>query len=340
MKMKKEMIILGVVIVVLLVYLAFKGENQVHYDVPDLAALKVENLDKIEIKKNEGGITLVKKDDKWVIAPNNYPTAEDKINNITKTVTGLTLTDLVSQSKNYTRYQLNKDKALHVIVYEKDNVVRDFLIGKVSPTYGHTYVKIKDDDNVYHARESFRNHFDTKLDDLRDKKVMKVDKNDITEMTVIKEGVTHQFARKVETGEPPAPIAPKEGEKAPETITPPAKPEEVISWMTSDGKKGNKANIDSLIGQLADLACESYIEGKTKEDYKVEPPAFTLKLKGNKDFELAIFKKLEDGDNKGKYPALSSENAYPFYLSSWKAEQIMKKPEDLMEKPEEKKESK
>lgn len=340
MKMKKEMIILAVIIAVLLVYLALKKENQVNYEVPELAALKTENIDKIEIKKKDGDITLVKKEDKWVIAPNNYPTDEEKVNNITKTVTGLTLTEVVSQAKNYSRYQLDEEKALHVMVYDKDKVVRDFLIGKVSPTYGHTYVKIKDDDNVYHARESFRNYFDNKMDDLRDKKVMKVDKNDITEMTVVKEGVTQQFARKVETPEPPTPVVPKEGEKAPETVTPPAKPEEKISWMTTDGKKGNKGNIESLIGQLSDLACESYIEGKTKEDYKATAPEFTLKLKGTKDFELTIFKKLEEGDNKDKYPALSSENAYPFYLSSWKAEQIMKKPEDLIEKPEEKKDEK
>jgi len=40
----------------------------------------------------------------------------------------------------------------------------------------------------------------------------------------------------------------------------------------------------------------------------------------------------EEGDNKGNYPAISSENPYPFLLASYKADQIMKKPEDLLEK--------
>jgi hypothetical protein len=330
---KKELMILGVIIVLLMAYLAFKSDDQVHYDVPELEALKVENLDKIEIKKPDGAITLEQKEKKWQIAPNGYPTAEDKIKNITKTVTELSLTDLVSKAKNYERYHLHKDKVIHVLVYEKDKVVRDFEIGKVSPTYGHTYVKIKDDDKVYHARESFRNYFDTKVDDLRDKKVMKVDKNEITEMEMAKDGLVYAFARKVKSLEaPPPPEADKTGDK-PKTITPPTKPEEEISWLMPDGKKGNTGNIDSLIGQLTDLSCDSYIDGKTKEDYKLQVAVYSLKLKGSKDFSLTIYRKLEEGDNKGKYPAVSSENAYPFYLSSWKAEQITKKPEDLIEKP-------
>ncbi len=32
----------------------------------------------------------------------------------------------------------------------------------------------------------------------------------------------------------------------------------------------------------------------------------------------------------GKYPALSSENEYPFLLAMYSAERIMKKPEELM----------
>jgi len=63
-----------------------------------------------------------------------------------------------------------------------------------------------------------------------------------------------------------------------------------------------------------------------------------LKLKGSKDYMIKIFPKLEkkedekeEGSGAEKYPAISSENSYPFLLTSWKAEQVMKKPEDLIE---------
>jgi hypothetical protein len=335
--MKKELLILAVVIVVLLAYLVLKKSDNVQYDMPELETLKVDDLDKIEITKPDLTITLVKKDSKWLIDPQGYPTDEEKIKKISETVSGLTLTDLVSKAKNYSRYHLHKDKAISVKAYQKDKIVRQFEIGKAAPTYGHTYVKLKDDTNVYHAHESFRNDFDKKIDDLRDKTVMKLDKNEITGLEVDKEGAKYSFTRKVETPTPPAPLKPedKKDEKQPETVTPPQKQEEVISWLLPDGKKGKTSEVDSLIGQFTDLSCDKYIENKTKEDFKDQSPLYTIKLKGSKDFVLTLYKKLEEGDDKGKYPVISSENPYPFLLSSYKGDQIMKKPEDLIEKTEE-----
>jgi len=113
-----------------------------------------------------------------------------------------------------------------------------------------------------------------------------------------------------------------------------------------DGEKGKKSQLDSLINQLTSLSCQEYIEDKTKEDFKTQPPIYTLKLKGSKDYIITFFPKPETKEGEEtpqggeKYPVISSENAYPFLLSSWKAEQIMKKPEDLMDaakKEEEKK---
>ena len=335
---KKEYLILGVIIVVLFFYLLVRKTDKVHYNIPKLEPVKAEDMDKIEITKSDQTVKLVKKDSKWVIDPEGYPTAEDKVKRIIDTVSQLTLTDLVSRSKNYSLYDLHKEKVIHVKAYKKDDVLRDFEIGKVGAAYGHTFVKIKDDANVYYARESFRSHFDVETDELRDKMVMKLDSNEITEVEVEQEGKKHLFAKQVKTIEPQLPAAGKKDEKKGETPPPqPQKPEEEISWLTPDGKKGDKSKLDSLIGQLTNLSCENYIAGKTKDNYNTEPPIYKLKLKGSKDFTLSIFKKLEEGDEKGKYPAVSSENSYPFLLSSWKGDQIMKKPEDLVEKKEDKK---
>lgn len=338
---KKEYIILGVIIVVLFFYLLVRKTDRVQYDIPEIAAVKVEDIDKIEISKPGQTIKLVKKDDKWVIDPQAYPTDEDKIKRITDTVSQLILTDLASKARNYSRYDLDKEKVIGVKAYNKDKVVREFEIGKAAPTYGHTFVKIAGDNYVYYARESFRSHFDVKPGELRDKVVMKLDSNEISEVEIEKEGKKYLFAKKVKTiePEPPAPAKDdkKEGEKKAETKPPvPQKPEEEISWLMPDGKKGDKTNLDSLINQVTNLSCDKYIEGKTKEDFKNEAPIYTLKLKGTKDYIISIFKKPEkkedDDTSSGEYPAISSENPYPFLLPSWKGDQVMKKPEDLIEK--------
>ncbi|UCH95552.1 MAG: DUF4340 domain-containing protein [Candidatus Aminicenantes bacterium] len=343
---KKEYIVLGVIIVILLAFLLFQSRDKVHYKVPRLETVKKEDIEKVEIKKSDQTITLVKKDSQWLLDPQGYPTDADKVDRIMNTIAQLTLTDLVAKSKNYTLYDLTKEKAIHVKAFKKDQELRDFEIGKIASTYGHTFVKIKDNPNVYYARESFRSHFDTKVSELRDKTVMKLDSNEISEVEIEKEGKKYLFAKNVKTVEPPVveldktddkkKEEKKEGEDKPAEAEPP-KPEEQITWLMPDGKKGKKSQLDSLINQLTNLSCQEYIEDKIKEDFKTQAPIYTLKLKGSKDYIITFFSKPEEKEGEEsspggeKYPVISSENAYPFLLSSWKAEQIMKKPEDLIE---------
>lgn len=358
-RMKKEYAILLVIIILLVVFLLFQGKDKMHYQAPELEAIKLEDIDKIDIKKNDVAIQLVKKDEKWVIATQNFPTDPEKIKKITDVVTTLSLTELISKTKNYSMYDLSNDKAIQVIVYQKEKVLRDFQVGKRSGTYGHTFVKIKDDENVYHALGAFQPDFDVKPNDLRDKSVLKFDPNEISSLEVQKDGQTYLFTKNVKTppaAEPPQTDPGKEkkedadktktddnAEKTPITTTPePPKPEE-ISWTMPDGQKGDNVRMDGLINQLAELSCQDFIEGKTKEDFKDQVPVFKVKFKGSKDYELLVFarpgKPVETTGNppseeEGDYPALSSENPYPFSLSAYKVDQFIKNPGDLIFKVE------
>ncbi len=343
-KVKKEYIILAVVIAALLLYLVLKKTDKVHYELPGLKPIETKVLTKIEIKKPDETLTLVKKDDKWLIDPKGYPTDETKITGITGTVKDLKLTALASKAKNYSRYDLAKDKVILVKAYQEDKVVREFGIGKTTPSNNHTFVKIEGDDNVYHAAKSFRRDFDKKTADLRDKVVMKLDKNEISEIQLDKkEGEKYLFtktAKPVETPEEKKAedkTEDKTEEKKTEDKeaaqpTPPTPPTETI-WASADGKEGNKSNLDAILSQLADLKCDEYIEDKTPEDFK--DPVFTVRLKGTKDYTLFIYEKFEKKNKEGesgveKYPMVSSESPYPFLLSKYAAERLMKKEEDLL----------
>lgn len=325
---KKEYIILGVVIIALLLYLVLRNPDKVHYQLPELKPIDAGTLTKIEIIKTDHTLTLVKKEDRWLIEPKGYPTDETKIKEITDTVLNLTLTDLVSKAKNYTRYELDKEKAIHVKAFQGEQVVREFDIGKAAPTRNHTFVKLRDDDRVFHAAKSFRWNFDKKVGDLRDKVVMKLDKNEISEIEVDKEGQKHVFTKTAK------PVETKAEEKKDEQPTP-AEPQTETIWTKKDGKEGNKSQLDSILNQLSDLKCEEYIEDKGKGDFK--EPIYTIKLKGKKDYILSIYEKFEKKEKEGdkgveKYPVVSSENPYPFLLTKYTAEGLMKKPEDLMKK--------
>ncbi len=330
---KKEYVLLAVVIVALLLYLVFRSGDKVHYKLPELDSIDAKTLTKIEIAKPNQTLTLVKKENKWLIEPNDYPTDENKVNNITSTICDLTLNALASKSRNYSRYDLDNDKAIQVKAYQKDQVVREFEVGKTTPTNNHTFVKLKEDDRVYHANKSFRMYFDQKTDDLRDKVVMKLDTNEVSEIEIEKEGKKYLFTKTAKPVETKTENAKKEEAKKEEKESPPDKTETI--WATKEGKEGNKTELDSILNQLSDLRCDGYLDDKKKEDFK--EPIYTIKVKGQKEYVLSIYEKLEESDKEeetssGKYPVLSSENPYPFSLSTYKAERLMKKPEELLKK--------
>lgn len=322
-KMKKEIIILVAVIVVLLAYLLFKSNNSMHYAIPQLPVVKAESIDKIEIKKGEQLITLVKQDNKWFVAPANYPTEESKVTAVVGFIANLTLTDLVSESRNYSLYDLQPGQSILVKAYQKGQVLREFAVGKAAATYSHTYVKLTDDNNVYHARESFRSNFDVKMDDFRDKNVLKLDSNELTGITIERDGQVYVFNKKAEQSAAPAAVPAATDKPAPD-----------FSWQTADGKKGNKATLDNMISSCSAFVCENYLNETAVANLKTQTPLYTVTFKGSKDYKLTFYAKIEAGEDNGKYPVISSENPYPFYVTSYKGDEIIKKTEDLFEKVE------
>ena len=316
-RIKTEYIIIGI-IVVLLAYLILRKGDKIHYELPELESLDKNQITKIEITKKDQILNLEKKEDKWFVGPQKFPADKTGVTKILDSARNLSLSSLVSKSKSYSIYGLDKDKRILVKVYEKDKILREFEIGKSASTYRHTYVKIKSDDNVYHADTNFRTDFEKKVDDLRDKIVLKFDKNEISEIDIKKGEKRLHFIKKVQTVETKP--EDKKGEKK-------GTGKEDIEWIAESGETGNKEAINSILDQLSNLSCDKYIENKSKEDLK--DPVYTLALKGNKDYSLSLFGKAEKDNN---YPAISSENPYPFFISSYSAENIMKKPEDLLKK--------
>jgi len=323
MKLKKEYLILFGVILVLLVLLLGGGRrNKMSYRVPDLDRVSEESITKIEISSAGETIVLSGKDSSWTILPQEYKADLDKVSSMLGIVENLTLTELAAENKDYQRYELDDEKKITVNAYSGDDLVRTFDVGKVSSTYRHTFVRVGDDSRVYVARESFRSTFEVESGDLRDKTVMTFDLNEITAILIEQEDSTLHFSKTMIPAEAPSPEATEE------TTTQPAEGQE--AWQTEDGTTGSKTDIDSIVSEMADLKCDSYIEGKSKDDFS--DPIYSVKITGGKDYFLRIYAKEEDEDN---YPAVSSESSYAVFLPSWKAETIMKKADVLVEKEDE-----
>ncbi|MFC1892266.1 DUF4340 domain-containing protein, partial [Thermodesulfobacteriota bacterium] len=172
-----------------------------------------------------------------------------------------------------------------------------------------TFVKLADDHRVYHARKNLRNDFDKTVDEFRDKAVLPFERDKIKNIEIIKGTQTTQLTLKQTSPEKSA----DEGNESKSS-------ENKTAWVNADNKNVDKAKIDSLFSSLSDLRCQEYIYDKQKND--MADPMYTVKLKGDKEQSLQIFKKADEEAH--NYPAISSENDSAFYLIGWQAERIIK----------------
>jgi len=319
MKIKKEYFILAGVMVALILYLVLHRSDRTHYQLPNITGVSGKQISKLEIRKPDTTLVLKKKDNTWYIEPKGYPADSDKVKNMLDEIEKLTLTALVSESKNYVRYDLSNDKKITVKAWEGKTLSREFDIGKAANTYQHTFVKLATDFNVYHARGNFRRRFDQTVDDLRNKTVLSYTEKHIREITLTKDKKTTTLTQKQ--------ISEQEVKKMDKPDKTSEKSEPKMVWLDAEGKKTDTAKVDRLLSLLNPLECETYIPDAKKDDFK--SPTYAVVLKGDKEYSLSVFAQ-KDKDAK-TYPAISSENDYPFLLSESQVESIKSRIEDILE---------
>jgi hypothetical protein len=328
MKFKKEYLVLLGVIAVLLIVLVFSGgRSKMRYRVPVLDSLEKDGITRMEITRSGETVLLSRSQDHWTIMPQEYKADPDKVSSLLDVIAGLSLTELAAEKKDDLRYELDDDKKINVKAFADDTLIREFDIGKVSPTYRHTFVRVGEDMRIFLARDSFRSTFEVGRAELRHKSVMTFDTNEITQASLSQGEISYRLTKNLlpPQSQPADPDAEAEIEQA-EPVAP-AEPEEV--WVTEEGSKAKKTEMDSILSQVSSLDCDEFIEDRTKDDFT--EPIYSVILTGSKEFALQIFAKDEEAD---KYPALSSENPYPFFLSTWKAESIMKSLDEFLEEEE------
>ena len=314
MKIKKEYIILPLVIIALSAYLVMRSSDRTQYQLPDIPQAAAKDISRLQITKGQTSIVINKKDDKWYIAPDEFPADANKVKNMLKAIEKLTLTALVSESKNYNLYDLDEEKKINVKAWQGENLRRDVDLGKTASSFRHTFVRPAGDERVFHARGNFKNNFDFSVDDLRDKLVLALNPADIQLIQVIKDQQTLTISK----SQAPVVVDNTEAEKKSD----PAPGAKKSAWQAADGRPIEETAVNQLLNAVSDLHCEKFINDRQKEDFT--SPLFTLQLKGAQEYSLSIFSKTADKDT--DFPAVSSGSNYPFLLSGSQVDRIMKDP--------------
>ena len=307
--------VLAVIVVALLLYILLKKTDKTHYSLPALTKISSADISKLVIVRTGGTLTLEGQGDEWRIQPQGYLADKSVVDRMLTAVEEFELSTLVSESKNYVQYDLTDDKKIMLEVFAGESTLAKMDVGKTASTYQHTYVRLDGDDKVYQARGNMRQPLDIELDRLRDKVVAKIERDFVT-------GISLQSAGEALTiqkyEEPPMPLTTGE-----DSIAAAAAPPQPL-WTTDDGREAQENVINGIISTLANLKCTEFIEGKSKEDFA--DPSFTITLQSTSSVTLEIFDKQDDN----KYPAVSSQNDYPFLLTEGVVNRLKKTPDEVL----------
>ena len=322
MKLKKEYLILAVVIVALSVYLIMRTTDRAQYLLPEVPSVAAKDISRLQITRNTVETVISQQDEKWYIGPEKWLADEIKIQDMLKAIENLTLTALVSESRNYNLYDLDTEKKINVKAWQGETLKRDVDIGKTASSFRHTFVKTAGDERVYHARGNFRNNFDVTADDLRDKVVLSLNTAENQQIQLIKD----QQSLTLNSTPVPVAVDGTSTDKKPPAAVKSSQP----MWQAADGRPVDEAVVKQILAAVTNMRCEKYINDRQKTDFT--SPLLTLQLKGAQEYSLSIFAKTAEEDT--NYPAASSGSDYPFLLSAGQADQIMKDPIKAPKPPE------
>ncbi|MDB9822613.1 DUF4340 domain-containing protein [Deltaproteobacteria bacterium] len=322
MKIKKEWGILAVIILSLILYLALRKQDRLQYRLPDVQEIPRTDISRIEISKSDSSIIITKKDDRWVIGPQEYLADPYHVESMLDVMEKPVLTAMVSDSKSYTRYGLDNDHRITVRIFSGDNMKREIELGNLTDSGRHAFIKLDNDYRVYHTGNNLRAQFNREIDELRDKIVLSFDQIEIREIEITKGSQSVIIALK----EDMTPDTSSDEESDAESL-PPLDTEKV--WQTSKGENVDESLSDDLLSTLSGLSCREYLYDTKKEG--LTDPIFTVSLKGIKEYILLIFSKKDDTE--GTYPAVSSLNNYPFALADWRVEEIFETADKIFKNP-------
>lgn len=304
---KDRRIIISVsIIAVLLLYLLLYNKDKKSGDIPKLKGW--DSIDEILITNKNKQIKLYLKDNKWLINKEGYPADKTKVEKLEKILKDLEITDVVSKGHYYEKYNLTNDAGISISATKDGKAKRDLLVGKVSSTYRTTYVKFANDIKIYLADGNLTDEFNKDVDDLRDKQIFQVTRDDIAWFELMYQAklTFEKKTEEIEVSQDNKKDKQKEKKK-------------IDKWICKEftNTEIDKNKVDSFLTSFSPIKADSFSDLKKKD---MQGLLCSVKTKlFNKDIDIKIHKK--DGDI---YLCSSSESPYVFKLSDWNAKKYFK----------------
>lgn len=154
---------------------------------PILAAIPDAQIQEIDLKKKDGStLTLQRQNGKWAItSPEQVATDQDAANSVASALSSITADSVVEdKAADLNKFGL-QNPSLSVTVHEKNGKTENINFGDDVPTGSLVYVSVNSSTKVYSVFSSTKSSFDKSLNDLRDKRLLTFDSNNLTGIELV-----------------------------------------------------------------------------------------------------------------------------------------------------------
>ncbi len=306
--MKKEYIILTIIIIALGAYLYFQNSDSTHYTLPQPEAIKQAEITKFEIAKKDALVSISIESGDWFIGQNKFPADQTKVTPVLKMLEEIKLTALISESGNYTRYELDDAGKTTVTAWANDKIVRKIDIGKTASSYKHTFVKLDGNKNVYHATQNLKSIIDKTEENFIDKTILAFKPEAAYSVKITDDDKTYSFTKTMDDVK--VDVKKKDPAEKPDP-----KPDEY--WLSSTGDKKDKANIEAFIKAFSNLECNRFV-ADPKKDVLSKPIYSVTVTTVNKPNTISVYKSEKEKD----LICTSSESSFVFNLPADKLDKF------------------
>lgn len=193
MKTKQLLILGGVFVFLLLVVLIFENpfgksehEKKIETAMPLFPDFDTEQVAKIEIIAPDGTTTLTKQNGEWGVASmDNYPADSEGVAQLLTKVTELKNTQRVSNNpEKQSEFEVDSTGVEAKLMDANDKLLAHLFVGKITPGFLSSYVRVADSNDVYVAQGSLQSVFNKGTRTWKDRTIFDFNKGTATALNI------------------------------------------------------------------------------------------------------------------------------------------------------------
>ena len=310
MQKKQLLILVGIFIVLALIVLIFEnpfGKSEYEKKVEEATVLfpdfNREMVTKVEIIAKGETTTLTKHGESWVVTTmEDYPADSEGIDELLTKVEEFTNANLVSDNpKNQAEFEVNSSGVEAKLMDADDKLLAHLFVGKNTPGFLSSYVRVADSNNVYVGQGYLQSVFDKGTRTWKDRTIFDFNKGIVTQVDIT---------------------------SAEETVELRLDAENKWQMLQPTASNVKQTEMDNLLTTFSQLTTDDFAEEKELSEYGLDAPISSISASLNDGRTATLIVGKEEG---GKHYVKSNDKDTIFMLFKSNVDRLIKKSETLKE---------